>query len=219
MSHQHDHRPPPLPITIIGAVPNEPTSAHAADGFRIYHFVQEGAFGFQGPLDLVLDTEGNFVPTTIQQFDLVSAHPNRWNGAGDDRPFLERIRAQGLASVERMIDTSPQIEALVAQLSFNPTTQKTIMEALRRGLRASYAQQTPLDLMTATHLISRLNRGVYRVPSSEAVALFWMDEASQVRARGLTWKDDAIEGEMLHVVQIGTHRFSGEQANALNGAF
>lgn len=203
----------------------DPNPRQESGGFTAYHLIERGPFGITGPVKLVCDHRGRFIPLDPADFDLVCQPPKEFSGG----PCLRRPRTterivNGLLELyTKVAQTSPEIEARVRELSFDPALQSELGNAWRRALTDSYRQLTPLNPLTAMQTLEACKKIVYRQPPmsdrSERVGLLWIDNAGIVRARGLTWTDDTPEQPTHRLVQIGAHRFTGDMANLLDGAF
>lgn len=202
-----------------------PNPRQESDEFTAYHLIERGPFGLTGPVKLVCDHKRRFIPLDPADFDLVCQPPKEFSGG----PCLRRPRAteriaNGLLELyTKVTQTSPEIEARVRELSFDPALQSELGNAWRRALADSYRQLTPLTPLTAMQTLEACKKTVYRQPPmsdrSERVGILWIDNAGIVRARGLTWTDDTPEQRTHRLVQIGAHRFTGDMANVLDGAF
>jgi hypothetical protein len=202
-----------------------PNPRQESYGSTAYHLIERGPFGVTGPVKLVCDHRGRFIPLDPADLDLVCQPPRYCSdGPHPRRPRASERIANGLLELyTKVAQTSPEIEARVRELSFDPALQSELGNAWRRAVTESYRQLTPLNSFTALRALEACTKIVYRQPPmsdrSERVGLLWIDNAGIVRARGLIWTDNTPEQRTHHLVQIGAHRFTGDIANILDGAF
>ena len=203
----------------------DPNPRQESDEFTAYHLIERGPFGLTGPVKLVCDHKRRFIPLDPADFDLVCQPPKEFSGGPCFRRprATERIANELLELYTKVTQTSPEIEARIRELAFDRAIQSELGNAWRRALTESYRQLTPLNPLTAMQTLEACKKIVYRQPPmsdrSERVGILWIDNAGIVRARGLTWTDDTPEQRTHRLVQIGAHRFTGDIANTLDGAF